>query len=95
MLVYFCFFFTLSLRLWWIFTLMEHLGLNQLHFKCSVGILDSARLDLGLNEHFGAHEKLFGQKSSSAQSRICGRSRGRGRVRVLASFSSSDIVSSS
>ena len=66
---------------------MEHLGLNQLHFKCSVGILDSARLDLGLNEHFGAHEKLFGQKSSSAQSRICGRSRGTATHPSLPTFS--------
>ena len=31
---------------------------------------------MGLNEHFGTHKKLFGQKSSSAQSRICVRGRG-------------------
>lgn len=64
------FFFTLSLRLWWIFTLMEQLTLNQLHFKCSVAILDSGRRDLGLNEHFGAHEKHWAEKQLSSKQNV-------------------------
>ena len=71
---------------------MEHLSLNRLHFKCSVAILDSARLDLGLNERCGAHEKQSGQKSSSAQSRICGRSRGTATHLSLPTFSMEQLT---
>ena len=71
---------------------MEHLSLNRLHFKCSVAILDSARLDLGLNERCGAHKKQSGQKSSSAQSRICGRSRGTATHLSLPTFSMEQLT---
>lgn len=60
-------FFTLSFRPWWIFTLMEQLTLNQLHFKCSVAIQDSGRLDLCLNGHFGACEKHWAEKQLSSK----------------------------
>ena len=52
------------------FTLRTHLSSDQLHFKCSVAILDSGRRDLGLNEHFGAHEKHWAEKQLSSKQNV-------------------------